>query len=298
MRRSSRVAALLLAGLIPLVLGAASAGTSNASPLSRRAPEAWDNVKVIQHNVAKQPAAIQSALARAANVGAPAITLQEVCKRDFESLIRPAATAGGWTIAFHERRSGVSECDDTALGEVAIWKLSNGNGSSIDFTSEPVTDGKGVVHRFGMACVRVVQAGGPTHRLCSTHLIAFDTAPPVRASQTARIKQITSEWINWGNNVIVGGDFNIQPSLDVMDTMYTQAGTGNFYEADPCKCRVNGDNKNTANTSVPGSLPRKIDYVFYSMNRTQPGRARNIITSVTASDHLMVTASMMVEVSP
>ena len=156
-----------------------------------------------------------------------------------------------------------------------VWRPSGrGAGGDRIFSDLPDDDGRTV----DMVCVRY--SGTPKRFICSVHLAKGD--PTARAQQTAAVKKATSVWINNGGAVVVAGDFNAVPTKPEMDNMYALNGTGRFTEAD--------QSGTTRGGSVTSSDGRKIDYVFFSQNRTTENQAAGITTFATDSDHKMLLA--------
>ncbi|QKE85109.1 endonuclease/exonuclease/phosphatase family protein [Arthrobacter sp. NEB 688] len=234
-----------------------------AAPASA-APE---RVKIVQHNVEKKWSAIAAAVQLAADTSADGLTLQEVCKTDADRLI---SEHPGWTVNWRESRAGACS-DGKAVGVAAI--LRGQAGADGLWPALPADTGRTVE----LVCVRY---GATVKRfICSVHLAKGD--PTARKLQTAAIKQITNQWINNQGSVVVGGDFNATPYTDEMDSMYALNGNGRFTEADQAAGR-GGDV-----TSADG---RKIDYVFFSQNRTSAVQAAGITVTSTDSDHKLLLA--------
>lgn len=238
--------------------------------LAAAAPKKADTetLKVFDHNLDKSEKAFNAAIDRATERGADAITLQEVCESWAKKL---QDDHKGWTVVYDESKNGAdADCDVPAdsSGNVAIW-TGGGNGKPVH---EPLTKdgGEEITNEDGtketlhkrtpdLTCVRF--GTEPVKTVCSTHLVAFDESN-VRGKQTNDIRRITKAWIENGQSVVVGGDFNTKPKLEPMNHMYDLKGDGWFNEADQLQ---GGQGRNGVDTTEKRG---KIDYVFFSQNRT------------------------------
>lgn len=266
-----RTAAGLAAGLI----AAAGLTATVAAP----AQAAEQRVKIVQHNVEKKWAPIALAVQQAKTISAQGITLQEVCQSDKNTLI---AQNPAWTINYKlSRADGCGTNND--VGTVAIWTGgANGAKESYDLPKDGTRNPR-------LTCVKY--GSSPVRHICSAHLVSKDTEN-VRAKQTARIASITSGWITNNHAVVVAGDFNASPGKPEMDSMYALNGRGRFTEGDQTATARAGD---WTATSKDGNH-RKIDYVFFSRNRTGFGDAKGIQTISTDSDHELLIARADVRV--
>jgi len=141
---------------------------------------------------------------------------------------------------------------------------------------------------FGMACVKFTKGGTDVHG-CATHLQVYgDDDMSDRTHQTGRIKQITDPWIAKGDSAIVGGDFNAKPDSAPMTNMYQPGGAGAFVEAAQLK---SGKAARTGPNTVGG---RKIDYIFFSSNKTplkSGGQLVQVDTRPNKPSHMMLKAT-------
>lgn len=268
-RHRARVVSLTTA-LLLVGAGALAAGPPAAA--------ATASVTIIQHNVEKKWSPIQAAVNEANAKNAEGITLQEVCKSDFRTLKKDHPN---WTVVYTETRANRCPVDgvDQGVGVVVVWRKGNDGARKNKWL--PKDDGR----TPRLLCIAYRSKG--KRYICSTHL-ALDAE--VRLKQTGKIKRITSTWIEDGASVIVGGDFNAKPNQAPMDKMYKiDGGNGRFTEADQKNGKREGD--------ATASRDRKIDYVFYSVNRTKGGQAQGITTTPTDSDHRMLTATAGVDLS-
>lgn len=274
--KTHRTKAVLAAVAVVGVAGAGlTAGVADAPP----ATAAPTQIRVITHNLEKKPAA----LAKVADLknetfGPELILLQEVCGD-----MLPAVEALGGVMAFHARRSDKCDGADKRLGEAVVW---TGTGAK---ALDPVTLLTKGDQSYGMACLDVAFSGERI-RACSTHLVAGRTKEATfRGKLTAKIRRVTSPWIEQKRTVIVGGDFNTSPTFDAMDAIYgvgpsakgsfreiaQTAGTGSTKRAGHWTSGKKTDERDTR---------RKIDYVFVSKNgsRTSGGSQK---TATSPSNH-------------
>lgn len=264
-------------------------------------------VRIVQHNIEKKPAVLERALAKANEIDAHGLALQEVCPKEVAWL---RATYGAvWTIGeVPGKKPAIVGCDlpdgtHDKPSSIVIW--TGGTGGKV--TPYPVLAAPANAPG-SMVCVQFERAKVPVH-LCSTHLISGDwkdnatgivyDGATVREKQTTAIKQIArDEWFAGPRNHfgIIGGDFNGQPGQPPLDKLYDNAlgGTGEFTEYNRSGASRNGEVTSEAdgsNTESGEPFSRKIDYVFFSTNRAPiDGPAVNVIP--TASDHHMLVSTV------
>jgi len=254
---------------------------------------------VVDHNIERRPAALAAALRRAARVDARMITLQEVCWWQVRDL---RTKHPDWSIAYQaDNRSG--RCQErTALGT-----LSERNDLGNVAIRTGGTRTRTVVHVFksqvsrrgnrGVAClqwrVRV------TIDLCSTHLLhvgKIKAQQPVLLRQARQLSTFTRRLTARGHLVVLGGDFNAAPGSRPLDYFYTVNGEGRFVEATSCQRGILRCRRSQGITLDGGE--RKIDYVFFSANRTPPGAPHGLEITRTVSDHHMLTGWAFVDTRP
>jgi hypothetical protein len=255
-------------------------------------------VRVVQHNIEKKMDALQNALKKATSSGAEAITLQEVCPDQLQWLQANYGTR--WSIASVQgKKPAITGCDlpgglhDTPT-DVAIWLGGTGG------KGKPFRDLGGPAAAPGqMVCLEFPHKKVDVH-VCSVHLISADwtdsagtlhDGATIRERQTTGIKQETQGWINRGDFVIVGGDFNGKPSSPPLDKIYDNklGGTGNFTEYN--RTGAGRDGKDTAHADGDGQpFSRKIDYIFFSTNRA-PLDGPAVDIEKDSSDHDMLTST-------
>ncbi len=285
------VAAMLAVPVVAPVPVEAAIPAATSSARSARAPaasQAVSRLRVVNHNIEKRSVALDRALKAAAVTDAAVITLQEVCWWQSDQLM---ATHPGWTVAWKPERNR-DKCrrraeGDTLLGaerkvgNVAIYTGGpGGDASAYTFNTQRIKS-----DRVGMACV--TWTDGARHRACSVHLISplNSREAGVRTKQARDARRITDHWLAKDDLVVVGGDFNAVPIRKTMEYLYAYRGRGSFREssarslgARECRCRQ---------PTMDGRR-RKVDYIFFSANRTGPRDFRRLRTVKTVSDHHML----------
>lgn len=275
--------------------GRADVGMNGPERPARR----LSRVVVVDHNIERRPSALTAALRHAARVGARMITLQEVCwwqVRDLREL-HP-----DWAIVYQpDNRSG--RCTDRRIlgslsaridsGNVAIRTEGSGTRASTH-VFRPRVNGRGMQ---GIAClhwqVRI------SVDLCSTHLLhAGELGPDRRVllRQARALGAFTRRLNARGHLVVLGGDLNAGPVSRPLDFLYAVGGQGRMVEATGCPVGVPRCRRTRRITRDGGR--QKIDYVFFSANRTPPGTAHGLTITRTLSDHHMLTGWAMVDTRP
>lgn len=293
-RGAALVGAVTVALAVPVVpvMAPAPVGAADAAarPVARAAgapsaAQAATRLRVVDHNIEKRVGALDQALKAAARTGAAVITLQEVCWWQADRLIE---TRPEWTISWKPERNRDkcrrrSEGDSLlgaqrTVGNVAIFTGGPGGvASTHTFRAQRVTS-----DRAGLACVTWID--GARHHACSVHLSspldAGDTG--TRTKQARDTRRITGRWLAEDDLVILGGDFNAIPKRRTMGYLYAHRGSGRFRESSArslgrreCRCRQPTLDKRR----------QKIDYIFFSANRTGPRDFRTLRIVKTASDH-------------
>ncbi len=267
--KSTRTRPLLaaLAAAVVAVTGAVAAPSAEAAPTT---------IRVFSHNLEKNPAALEAVIAEAnARPGPEVLILQEVCG----SMIGRLQDVGYTT--FRHRRNTDNCGADQRIGEAVVW---NGGGGwkgavSVNLHAEPV-DG----HLYGLTCLDLAH-DGRSIRACSTHLVAGGSANDAfRHDLTRAIKATVGPWIAGKDVVIVGGDFNSEPTTATMNAIYGvgSASAGQFREL----AQMEGGGS-TARGGKATFWKKKIDYVFASVKGTRSsGGNQNVKES--PSDHRML----------
>ncbi len=289
----ARVVVALLVGVSASVT-AFSAPAGGAPPVAGRAAAttpAPTRVRVVDHNIAKQQSALAQALEVARRTAAEIITLQEVCWWQADDVV---AAHPEWSIAWKperanpecvpaEPRSG-EDAERSEVGNLAVW--TGGPGAT---TSSPTfRPQRYPADRAGLACL--TWRDTVLRHACSVHLIS-PTAPDqvkIRTAQARDIRRITGPWLAADDLVVLGGDFNAEPGRQTMKNLYALDGRGSFREVSSrrlsrrdCRCvRSTYDGRDS-----------KIDYIFYSANRTAPRARMRLRLEGTASDHRLLVGS-------
>ena len=272
----------------------ATADAGSSVPGAVRAPE---RLRVVNHNIEKRAPVLRRALAIAKRSDAEVVTLQEVCAWQALDLRRDHP---GWTISYKPERS-TDLCRSPArldglttgpmVGNVTIWTGgADGDVANHTFGPQRVTS-----DRTGLACVSWVAT--VRHRACSVHLIS-PTAPEdvkVRTAQAKDVRRITGRWVRRGDLVVLAGDFNAKPHRRTMRHLYARRGVGRFREAS--STRPGGPECRCARSTYDGRGV-KIDYVFFSANRTAPRAPRRLRIVRTLSDHHLLVGWADLDVSP
>lgn len=250
-----RHGAALAAASVMVSGGVAVATTTpaHAAPIS---------LKIVQHNTDQDKARWNRVVTLISSGKWDAATVQEVCKGWKDDLVAAHPT---WTIAYHEQVAK-GDCPGGAKGNVVIRP---GGGSRFG----EAFDVPGEDKDFGIACVKFGKAGRTVHA-CSTHFTVYAESPKaVRLRQARRVKEITAPWIRDGHSVVVGGDLNTSPTAAALNPIYkypTTRSSGRFVEAEQLK------NRSTARIGRNTVKGRKIDYVFFSANRTPLAAGGNL----------------------
>lgn len=206
------------------------------------------------------------------------IMLQEVCRSQFDKIDAdlPRHTGYFTTTKFN----GCANGED--YGIAVLVKSSSYAVVHDERLGEPFGDvGR---ERRRLLCL-THQVSGASQPLvsCSTHVTSVRKNSPHTVSdernRNYQINQVAAHTKKlWdGNKVVVGGDFNAEPTSTDMDAMYHRsysiAGRGIFREAD-------GDD------NAPTRGDAKIDYLFLS--RLDFKKSRGIVTDAKRSDHRLL----------
>ena len=263
--------------LRPLLVGAMSVVATCAVTLGfGAAPAAADSpITIVNHNVAKNWDAIQMTVSKAVEIGAQGITMQEVCVSQANEM--DLYWVGRWTVNWSLSRAESKGCGNDAVGTLAIW---TGGPNGVDEDLKLPADEGRTPH---LTCVRY--GTRPVRHVCSTHLVAWDD-DGVRPKQVRAVHGYTNAWLSVGHSVVVGGDFNTTPMNAALDWMYAQGGMGQFTEAN----MIEEPGVGTRDGNLVTAGNRKIDYVFFSRNRTVETGAGGLQLFTTPSDHKMMVA--------
>lgn len=291
-RRIGRGALTAFVGLGVVAAGLPAAMQATAAPVGAEAAAAAGNtIKVVQHNTDQ----IEARWIRVLGKGDSndLLLAEEVCQKWVEDA---RVAHAGWKFSFHRQKrttedNALNVCPASADG--STWKgpvaVYTGDGAST--TQDKLLD-KSDGQRFGMACVTFTHAGRKVHG-CATHLQVYhDKNLADRTRQTAAIKRITTPWIQQkGHSVIVGGDFNMTPTRSPMSSLYQSRGSGRFIEANQLKTGSGARAGDPTVFNKAGEGQRKIDYVFFSSNRTPLGSGGTLTVTPIDEAHGILAAT-------
>lgn len=273
-------------------------GQPDQTGKKRRTTQGLQRMVVVDHNIERRPEALNAALRRAFYADADWLTLQEVCWWQARDLRAAHPT---WSVVYQSDNtstrctdvSGLSDlgnADRGDSGNVVIWTGGNDAGRNVHtFRSQAKP-----TYTHGMACLR--RSARIVTDVCSVHLVhAGDDKgrQKVQVRQAKQVAEITSPWIRAKHLVVVGGDFNSGPMSRPMDFLFKARGHGRFMEATRCR-RVQPLCRKTKGVTLDGGQ-QKIDYVFFSINRTSRLAPYWLDVTRTLSDHHMITGSAWVD---
>lgn len=250
----------LLAALA--AVGVAAAGlTAGVASAPGAEAAASTQLRIISHNLEKEGPSLTAVLDKAALTDEPEIlTLQEVCA----SMV-PRLQALGPT-AFHVRRTNQSDCSDGRIGEAVVYTRSGAGAAVFNDLNFNIPNQD---QNYGMACLRFNHAARTT-LACSTHLASGDGADrdALRLAGTETIRSWAGPWIDQTDLVVIGGDFNMEPSAPAMNRMYGvgSASAGQFRELHQTTV---SDNARAGKPTIGKfAWARKVDYIFASVPDT------------------------------
>lgn len=292
-----RCLAVAAAALLAVTTGAGAGAAAPAAEGASTAAQAKGSVRVITHNLAKQPGALDAVKARAAVKGDEVILLQEVCQDMVPAVKQLGATS-------FRKRIRNQNCGSSAdgkhkwIGEAAVF---TGSASTSTVKLGTYTDADKDKHRFGMACVTFKDAGVPV-RACSTHLITGKDRASVRkrTELTTKIRRHVSSWERAAGNrvVVVAGDFNSTPGKGAMNPMYAK-GAGAKGVLHEVHQLASGSAARRGHATMGASCAKdkgaKIDYIFVSARHTRLAKGQATEKAAkTASDHCMLWGTVKV----
>ncbi len=203
------------------------------------------------------------------NYGPDIVTLNEVCYSQYRA-IRAALIARGYHATYASSGKGTGgACDnyDDSVGR----KFGMALFSKQSATREPYDIGT-PEHPNRLLCSDTA-IGSRAVKACSVHLGAKDKEE--RALQASKLAAMASEW-HKDKPVVLMGDFNAEPTEDVMGKFYDHSGgTGIFHEADESDPAYSedwpagavrgrsGEITFTTDRTDPPTV-KKIDYIFLS----------------------------------
>ncbi|MFC7486769.1 endonuclease/exonuclease/phosphatase family protein [Knoellia sp. CPCC 206453] len=286
-----------LTGVVALgviAAGLPAAMQATAAPLEDGAAAAAGNtIKVVQHNTDQIEARWTRVLGKGDSNDL--LLAEEVCQKWVEDARANPAYAG-WKFSFHRQKrtttdNALNVCPASADGSTWKGPVAVYTGTGASTTQDKLLD-KSDGQRFGMACVTFTHAGRKVHG-CATHLQVYhDKDLADRTRQTAAIKRITTPWIQEkGHSVIVGGDFNMTPSRSPMSNVYQTRGSGRFIEANQLRTGSDARAGEPTVFDEDGTGQRKIDYVFFSSNRTPLGSGGTLTVTPINEAHGILAAT-------
>lgn len=256
---------LLTSGAVGLTAAAAPAAAADST------------LRVIQHNLKKEPSALEAvAQQAAATTGPEVLFVQEACASMFPRLQQLG------TVAFHVRRTNQSDCNDGRIGEAVVYTQP---GAAATPFNDVNFDIPGQDQNYGMACLNFTHEGRVT-LACSTHLAAGRGADrdALRLASTRTIRGWTDTWVTQTDLVVVGGDFNDDPTTQTLNPMYGVGAnaTGQYREI----AQMAGTGS-TARSGKDTFWAHKYDYVFATQADTRSQGGKEMVQD-TSSDHRML----------
>ena len=199
------------------------------------------------------------------------VTLQEVCRSQYDRLVADVADVG---YGGHFEPTIRDRCSDGSDYGIAVLARTAG----VRYAgSWPLPSPAGGEPRT-VTCIRIPQLVA-----CSTHL---DTDP---ANTPAQVAEVARRAGGFAGPVVVGGDFNVTPDRPAMAPMAAR-----FAEADGSRRQLTGGCSRARCGTLPGYAHpiRKIDYVFLSRSAFTGPSVR--IADAPHSDHapVWVTATL------
>lgn len=266
----------------------------SALPLATRADAAdATRIKVVQHNTDQQEARWTRVLGKGDT--SDLLLVQEVCQKWVEDARANPAYAG-WTFSFHRQKrtttaNATTVCPTSADGTTWKGPVAVHTGAGSASRQSKLLD-KSDGQRFGMACVLFTHGGRKVHG-CATHLQVYnDKDLADRTRQTAAIKRITTPWIvERGHSVVLGGDFNMTPTRRPMSSIYQPNGNGRFVEGHQLATKKGARTGEPTVFDKDGTGERKIDYVFFSSNRTPLRSGGTLSVTPVNGGHGILTAT-------
>lgn len=259
MQNAFKYAIALLASLI-LTGTLLSATTAPASAV------VYNPAKVIQHNLDGGP--VTEAVAQANAMGANIMTLQELCRSQFDSLLVP--NGGEWKAQGSWVTTKPASCaDGSDEGQAILFRGPVGAEAfayQVSLENPGDTDGlgpaRGLTNRSGFSLTCFTNLTGvlggsnpPKLRVCTTHLFTNGEAAgldgnTVRGQQMSQIQAEIGKWVGGGSKVIFTGDLNMNPNSGNLDWVYN-----NFAEA-------GGNTRSAGGYTTTTDSGTKLDYVF------------------------------------
>ena len=181
------------------------------------------------------------------------VSLNEACRSQYRRLL-DLLDGSEWEMRgrFAVTRTGVANCGGNEEFGIAVLTR-----NAITWVRRWSLPSPGDEARK-LLCV-TTRIGRRATRVCSTHITTGDH-PRYQNREIRKVKRIVTPWVENGRPVVLMGDFNVVPTNNKLDRIYSPGHGGGsfgvFQEVDegPDYCRCG--------ESTLGS--RKIDYVFLS----------------------------------
>jgi endonuclease/exonuclease/phosphatase family metal-dependent hydrolase len=238
--------------------------------------------------------------------GAHFVTLNEVCRNQYDALIA-ALRSRGWPVDTTNfarfvttRAASTGVCQNYAYGNALFSK--NPLGTSENIT---LTDAHPSEHRK-LLCAPL--ASLPHMRICVTHIT---TDPNYLGTQLTEVRTKLDQYIAAGDTVILAGDLNAEPNYAGLNLYYSSSvnttvnsnNSGSYRElddADGANCPGHGE-ATFGSTGGGCGTGRKLDYVFVPQSRLAgayelDSHAIPTCSGSPCSDHRMIEGSVTVTV--
>ncbi|MFD0270977.1 endonuclease/exonuclease/phosphatase family protein [Streptomyces sp. NPDC127106] len=294
---ASVVLALALALTLALAGAAALAGPARADTVT---PDSAPALRFVSYNICGNMCGADPydnerridgvvAQAVATTWNADQVFLQEVCRPQYDEILRRLAPLGfhgsyGATLA-----GRASVCGGADYGNAVLVKGPVTDSTELDLTvggeTEPIT----------VPCVRTLLQGR-TSWACSVHLFWDDGT--LAAPEAEELASQAEAWEARGIPVVLGGDFNHSPRTSTLTPFYDPSvgddGQGVFLEADetdtdffdPAACTAGTDR--LCRSGEPTWKEKKIDYIFFSACHFTSPRGDALPLDPSVSDHRML----------
>jgi endonuclease/exonuclease/phosphatase family metal-dependent hydrolase len=190
-----------------------------------------------------------------------AVTLNEACYTQYAALLQKLRDAGypmhgHWTTT-HSSPSNNCQNDDR-YGNVIL--------SSVPISGEQEWSlpHPGTAETRKLSCVSVALARAT--KVCVTHIAAGDDR--IKRDQIKTVSDVVNG-LRANNAVVIGGDFNVKPDNDALDSLYISryggGASGHFDEVDACEARTTQSSScNEGTHDARLATDPKIDYLFVS----------------------------------
>ncbi|MFJ9644896.1 endonuclease/exonuclease/phosphatase family protein [Streptomyces sp. NPDC101206] len=292
---------------LALLLALALAGAAVPEPPARAdtvTPDAAPALRFVSYNICGNMCGaapyddgrrIDSVVTQAAVAtwNADQVFLQEVCRPQYDEILRRLAPLGfdGSYAATLVGRASV--CGGADYGNAVLVKGPVTDSVELDLTvggeSEPIT----------VPCVRSLLRGRVSWA-CSVHLYWDDGT--LAAPEAQELASRAEAWEAQGLPVVLGGDFNHSPRTSTLTHFYDPSvgdgGQGVFLEADEtdtdffdpavCTAGPTAGSDPLCRSGEPTWNEKKIDYIFFSACHFTTPRGDSLPRDPLVSDHRML----------